>query len=144
MGSSRWLATVLDQEMLERVRGIVIAARTVPDDALPTRRGPDVAAEIGERYLLRYMLPQQVGQLRRGTSDPQFVTPTPLAPEATVPWLFLPRPEEARVFVMALDAARVPEIKGPRWVRCGPGIEYLLPGGFPPDAIVWPWEMQVE
>jgi len=89
------------------------------------------------------MLPAQLGRFRDGTSDPQYVTPTPYAPEETVSWLFLPRPESDRLFVMALDASKIPQIQGPRWVRCGKGIEYMLPAGFPRDAIVWNWEMQV-
>ena len=135
---------MLDQEILEVRAGLVIAPRTTPDDKLRATDGNTVAAELGGRYLLRYMLPRQVGQFRDGTALPQCATPTPYAPEETVSWLFLPAPDEDRMYVMVLDASRIDRILGPRWVRCGKGIEYLLPNGFPKGAIVaWGWEMQV-
>jgi len=66
MGCSR-LATVMDQEMIEVVRGIVIAARATPHEELPRKDGSAVAAELGGRYLLRYLLPHQVGLFANGS-----------------------------------------------------------------------------
>jgi len=52
-----------------------------------------------------------------------------------------------RVLVMLLDPSKIDEIKGPRWVRFGNGIEYLLPKGFLSEALVPPpprwWPLQV-
>ncbi len=129
--------------MLEGARGVPIAPRTIPDSRLPTRPGPDVAKELGGRYLLRYLLPHQVGDFRFGSDKRHYATPTPYAPEETVSWLYLPSPAQARCFVMLLDPSRILEIQGPRWVRLGKGIEYVLPKGFKREAIVGGWELEV-
>src|SRR5437867_2581044 len=102
MGSS-WLATFLDREMLALRRGVHIAAPSVRVENLPRKTGRRVAAEIGGRYLLRYLLPYQVGRYTRGNSDLHFVTPTPYAPEETVSYLALPAPTEPRPFVLVLN-----------------------------------------
>ena len=143
MGSCSRLATVLDQEMLETSRNRRIAARSVPDGKLLERSGEDVAAELGGRYLLRYMMAHQVGQYADGSEDRHFATPTPYAPDDVTSWLYLPRPTGKRPFVMLLNPAKIPRILGPRWVRLGNGIEYILPAGFPKEAIVGGWEMEV-
>ena len=121
-----------------------IAARVTPDDSLPLKSGRDVALELGGRYLLRYMLPHQVDQFREGSRARHFVTPTPYSPEDTVSWLYLPKPTGDRPFVLLLDPASIPSLQGPRWVRLGNGIEYILPQGFPREAIVAGWELKVE
>lgn len=143
MGSVSWLATVLDQEMLEVARNVAIAPRPTPDAQLPRKTGSQVSAELGGRYLLRYLLPQQVGTYRRGSTQRHWATPTPYAPEETVSWLALPSPTQARLFVLLLDPAKIDDIWGPRWVRFGKGIEYLLPRGFPDGALALPWELPV-
>ena len=148
MASAAWLATNLDQEMLEAGRNpaVVIAARPTPDGGLPRKNGGQVAAELGGRYLLRYLLPHQVGLYRHGSADPHCATPTPYAAADTVSWLKLPRARQDRPFVMFLDPAQISEIWGPRWVRFGKGIEYLLPRGFPQNAMVpvgSAWEVPV-
>jgi hypothetical protein len=129
--------------MLE-VRGVIIASRLTPDDELPRKDGKDVADELGGRYLLRYMLPHQTGQFTNGSTARHYVTPTPYAPEETVTWLYLPKPDGERTFVMLFDPAKIPFILGPRWVRLGNGIEYILSEGFPKDAVVGGWELTVE
>ena len=148
MGSSSWLATLLDQEMLEMVRRVPIAPRTTPDNALPMKTGIVVAAELGDRYLLRYLLPDQVSKVtewnRNGSSDPHWVTPTAYAPGETVSWSALPAPAQPRQYVMLLDPKKVArDILGPRWIRMGKGIEYLLPNGFDAAAVVFPWALYV-
>ena len=142
-GTAGWLATVLDEELLERVHGVVIAPRMTPDMHLPARTGHDVARELGGRYLLRYVLEEQLGVFADGSDAAHYVTPTPYAPGETVVYLSLPRPASPRRYVMMLDPLRIAEIRGPRWVRLGPGIEYILPRGFPRDALVWGWEQEV-
>jgi hypothetical protein len=143
MGTSSWLATLLDQEMLEVQQAAAIASRGTPDSQLQRRSGADVARELGNRYLLRYLLPHQLGQFQNGSSGKHCLTPTPYSPEETISWLALPQPTEPRTYVMLLDPARISVILGPRWVRLGKGIEYVLPDGFPQDAIVFRWEVPV-
>ena len=142
-GTAGWLATSLDQEMIEQVRKVTIAGRTILDHHLPIKSGTDVANELGGRYLLRYVLPRQVGLFVDGSDVPHHVTPTPYAPRETVSYLNLPRPREPRRHVMLLDPRRIPVIQGPRWVRLGKGIEYILPRGFPRNAVVWGWEQEI-
>ncbi len=137
-----WLATMLDQEMIEYGGGR-IEHRLVADAKLPPRSGADVARELGDRYLLRYMLRSQVGEFVGGSRAKHNVTPTPLAPDELASFLALPRPGELRTHVIALRPAAIPEIRGPRWVRLGKGIEYVLPHGFPKDALVVEWEIEV-
>ena len=137
------LATVLDQEMLEVVRYVRIASRVTPDAALLFKSGGDIALELGGRYLLRYMMPHQVGQYAMGSKDRHFVTPTAYSPEDAISWLYLPKPTGKRPFVMLLNPAKIPIVQGPRWVRLGNGIEYLLPQGFPREAVVVGWELEV-
>jgi hypothetical protein len=140
--SSAMLATLLDQEMLEVVRAIPIASRTTPMAALQ-KTGAQVANELGGRYLLRYLLREQVGSYAAGSNDRHWVTPTPYAPGDTIPWLALPAPTRPRTHVMLLDPSKIATICGPRWVRFGKGIEYHLPSGFPPTALALAWELQI-
>ena len=142
MSASR-LARILDQEMLERAGGS-IAAATTPESALPRRPGRDVLTELGGRYLIRYMLRRQLGQFAAGSTDRHFVTPTPLTRLDVRSFLALPAVSDPRPFAMLIDPGEVSVILGPRWVRGGSGIEYLLPEGFPPAALVLGWEIEVK
>lgn len=137
-----WIATILDENMLSR-KGVTILGRNTPETALPVKRGSDVAFELGGRYLLRYMLKPQVGEFCGGSSVSHWVTPTPLAPADLPAYLALPHPTGKRTHVMFLDPALIPEIHGPRWVEGGKGIEYLLPHGFPGEAVFVGWEIEV-
>jgi hypothetical protein len=143
LGTCSRIATILDQEMLEIVHNILIAPRPTPDASLPRKSGKQVSAELGGRYLLRYLLPWQVGLYLRGSGGCHYVTPTPYTPEETISWLFLPKLPFPRPYAMLLDPSQISEILGPRWVRLGGGIEYILPNGFTEDALVKPWEIQV-
>ena len=138
-----WLATVLDQEMLETIRKVSIADRSTPDAALPIKTGTDVATELGGRYLLRYVLKDQVGTFMDGSTRSHWVTPTPYTSRDATAFLALPAPNRLRRFVMVLNPAEIPRILGPRWVRLGQGIEYLLPNGFPTTALVSGWELEL-
>lgn len=130
--------------MLEVVRGVPIAPRGVPiNHATLRKNGQQVANELGKRYLLRYLLPDQVGLYANGSERGHWVTPTPYSPEETISWLALPRPTQPRSFVMLLDSSKIAMIYGPRWCRLGKGIEYLLPQGFSREAIVFPWPIEV-
>ena len=141
MSASR-LAKILDQEMIERA-GTTIAPATTLDAHLPRRAGSDVSRELGGRFLIRYMLHRQLGSFRGGSTAKHFVTPTPLSVASVGPYLALPSVSEPRPFALLIDAAAVTVVQGPRWVRGGDGIEYLLPDGFRPDALALPWEIQI-
>ena len=65
-----------------------------------------VADEIGGRYLLRYLLPHQVGQFSNGSAETHYVTPTPYAPEETVHYLALPEPDQPRSYAPVLALKR--------------------------------------
>ncbi|MDA2916627.1 hypothetical protein MYX64_07300 [Nitrospinae bacterium AH_259_B05_G02_I21] len=130
-------------EMLELLRGVLISPRGTLDGDILDKTGGEVYDELGGRYLLRYLLPRQVGMFNRGSSLRHYTTPTPYAPEDTITYLNLPTPREGREYVMALDPSKIPTIKGPRWVEGGIGIEYLLPNGFPDTSVVWSWEKKV-
>jgi hypothetical protein len=130
-----WLATLLDLEQIEAAT--VIAPRSQTVEGLPDRPGPEVAAELGGRFLVRYLVESQLDAFLGGSTDrAHWVTPTPIAPEAAVPWLALVAPRVPRMHVLLLDAARVDIVRGPAWIRLGQGIEYYLPTGFPQTAIV--------
>ena len=136
------LATRLDISMLEG-RGVWIFPGPTPDKDLPHKTGVEVSRELGGRYLLRYVLPDQVGRYTAGSTEPHWVTPTPYAPLELVPYLFLPNPNRIRTHVMLLNPVHIPTIAGPRYVNLGSGIEYLLRDGFPMQALVTPWEMEI-
>ena len=137
------LATALDWEMLEVSRGVHIASGATPDNELPLKQGREVSIELGGRYLLRYVLPDQVGLYTNGSNKRHFTTPTPYAPEEANHYLCLPSPKALRLFVILLNPYEISAVQGPRWVRLGRGIEYLLPNGFPRSAIVRGWELSV-
>lgn len=142
MSSSSWIATYLDEEMLAR-KGVLIADRLTPDDSLPRKPGTEVAEELGGRFLLRYMARDQVGRFGSGSNLKHYVTPTPYSPEETVACLSLPQPITPRTHIALLDPINIEHISGPRWVRLGKGIEYVLIDGFSADALVQPWELEV-
>jgi hypothetical protein len=142
LGTSSRLATQLDHEMLV-AHGVIIAASSVSNSALSKKTGAAVATELGDRYLLRYLLPHQVGAYAGGSTHSHWVTPTAFAPEETVSWLALPAPQNPRPYILLLKPDAIPSIWGPRWVRFGGGIEYYLPQGFPVAALAFPWELEV-
>ena len=142
MATSSHLATQLDHEMLS-AHSVVIAPSSTPDSGLARKTGRQVARELGGRYLLRYLLPHQVGRYAGGSTAPHWVTPTAYAPEETISWLALPAPRDPRPYVMSLKPEEIADISGPRWVRFGGGIEYHLPTGFPAGALAFPWELEV-
>jgi len=144
MGTSSRLATQLDYEMLLSRRSVVVVPSNTPDERVPLKSGGAVFEELGGRYLLRYLLREQVDQFLDGSEGRlHWATPTPYSPEETIRWLALPAVRRVRDHVLFLDPRRIPEIRGPRWVRLGGGIEYLLPGGFPKEALVADFPVKV-
>jgi hypothetical protein len=145
VGTARLLATNLDRHMLEE-RGTVILPGVTPDHAVPSKSGAEVFEELGGRCLLRYLLPGQgdtAEKLSQIQGRVQWVTPTPYSPEETIAMLALPAPEQLREYVLILDPRRIREIQGPRRILLGHGIEYILPNGFPQEALVLPWPTEV-
>jgi hypothetical protein len=139
MGTSSWLATLLDLEMLRSV----LQDAHLSVAALPSKTGREVAKELGGRYLIRYVLTSQVGRYRTGSTERHWVTPTPYGPEEIVSWLALPDPTSIRRFAMILDPNVIPQIQGPKRILGGQGIEYFLPRGFPASAVWLGWEQEV-
>ncbi len=73
----------------------------------------NLVAQLGNRYLLRYLLPHQLGSLITGTNRRQHVTPTAYAPEETVSWLALPFPTQPRPYVLLLNPIHLTDVYGP-------------------------------
>ena len=147
MGTSSRLATWLDLEML-RVNGASLQAPFTPDRLLP--HVPDLSNEIGGRAVIRYLRANQLRRFLQGTQDAQYVTPTPYSPEEAVKWLATPYANMDLSYALLLDSTKLNDVVGPRTVRLGGGIEYILTSGFGPDAILdvsadgpSKWEIQV-
>lgn len=133
--SSSWLSTVLDQEQIEATGSI--GPHTVDVKSMPDRTGAAVAAELGGRLLLRYLLDSQITEFLDGsTGRGHWVTPTAIAPSDVVDWLALFARNLPRRHALLLDPAKISIVRGPTWIRLGSGIEYYLPDGFPKDAIL--------
>jgi hypothetical protein len=143
LGECSQLATTLDEEMIQTFGSMILPPGTNLATE-PPRYVPDVCAELGGRWLLRYIRLDQVGVFLGGHAGQHFATPTPYSPEETINRLALPNPLEPRLYVLMLDPSKIIDIRGPRYVRMAAGIEYFLPSGFPKNAIVDPgWEIQV-
>ncbi len=129
------MATLLDQEQIEQTTAIVARPQDVRD--MPDRRGVDVAAELGGRLVVRYLVDSQVDEFTHGSNDRgHWVTTTAISPEDVIFWLALYAPRDRRRHALLLDPAKIEIIRGPAWIRLGPGLEYYLPNGFPEDAVV--------
>src|SRR5579862_8125589 len=115
MGTSSWLATLMDVELLAR-NGTTILPPLRPGVSYPERTGFEVAAELGGALLLRYITAEQLGRFDRGTEERSYATPTPYTPEEAVPWLLLPKAAVPRTHALLLDPARIARVIGPMWV----------------------------
>jgi hypothetical protein len=136
------LATKLDVEMLLKL-GVKVASSAVSDEDLPRKTGMEVARELGGRPLVRYLRRQDAGRYLYGDSNRHCTTPTAYASEDLIGFLNLPDPTTRRTHFLLLDAAKVGEILGPRYIAWGGGIEYVLPEGFPKEALINPWGMEI-
>ena len=135
------IATRLDEEMLALRPAHVYPSHT-PCNSMPARGGSVIAAELGGRYLLRYLTRKQYRQFTSGTTSLQFVTPTPYSPTEAISWLALPTAAR-RDFALFLDPKHLSDVRGPRRVLLGGGLEYILASGFPTAAIVVGWPVPV-
>ena len=137
VGSSSELATVLDVEMLCGV-GLAIANARTPVALLQERTGREIAERTGWRHLLRYLRSHQVGSFDGGSAIVHFATPTAYAPAEVVRFLNLPDSTNHPSHVLLLNTELIPLVRGPRQARLGLGVEFVLPNGFPREAIVEP------
>ena len=132
----------LDEEMLGR-HGVALAPPFTADHALPVC--VDLAGQLGGRYLIKYVrdgdhLLFRVPHVTPVFGGQHWVTPTVLCPEEIARVLHLPSNLPDPEYALVLDPAKL-DARGPRRSRFGTGIEYLLPNGFPSDAILppgWP------
>src|SRR5262245_37225291 len=147
-GTSSWLATFLDADMLVRNSAVILDPLNAGSNP-PVRSGTDVSRELGGRLLLRYVAPYQLGQFRHGSRAECYATPTAYTPDEVVKYVLLPGAGIPREHVLLLDPSRIRWIQGPMWVALARGVQYTLPDGFPEEAIVVPgapttrWELPV-
>jgi hypothetical protein len=141
MAACSVIATRLDEEMLALRSAHVYPSHTALT-SMPGRGGAAIAAELGGRYLLRYLIRKQYRHFATGTTNLQFATPTPYSPGEVISWLALPTMVR-REFVLFLDPKHLSDVRGPRRVLLGGGLEYLLASGFPSAAIVLGWPVPV-
>lgn len=120
-----------------------IAEASVDWAHLPERKGVHVYWELGGRPLFRFLRYSQLGLFAEGSVDETFVTPTLYSRGDVVSALALPRPSDLPSHVLLIDPSRVSIIKGPRRVNWGSGLEYILPRGFPREALRLPWELEI-
>ena len=119
-------------------RGVAIAPASASLTALPRKTGKQVSRELGGRLLLRYVLATQVRSFTSGSTVRHWVTPTAYTPSEAVTYLALPDPDLNRPYVLVLDPMRIQLIWGPHEIEGSSAIEYVLPEGFPAEAIVGP------
>lgn len=138
------LAMTLDEEMLIR-NGVTIVPPTTPDSKLP--HCIDLADQLSGRSLIKYVRTDdrhRYSVLSSITHFPgvHYLTPTPLCREAVTGALNLP-PFATPRYALVLDPTKL-TAHGPRRIRGGSAIEYVLLNGFPADAIVPPgWPVEV-
>ncbi len=144
------LATLLDLEMLQLRASAVIYSEKTPDAAMPLRPGTEVAAELGGRCVLRYLLHKDVLRSSGATTPVlgsrlmrAYVTPTPYSPSEVIHALALPFSSEWRSHVILLRPEFIPWMQGPRRVENGSGLEYILPNGYPASALAFKFERTV-
>jgi hypothetical protein len=141
---SAHIATMLDQERIESFRRLPIGGRTARVEDMPERPGTEVASEIGDRYLLRYLMKGQLSDFAchgpnsgSAFTRPHWLTPTPIPKADVTSWLALFAPSDERDYVLVIDPARLTSVQGPAWIRLGSGIEYYT-SSVPLNAIINP------
>lgn len=136
------LSTHLDIEMLRKV-GVNVSSSSVPDSGLPAKSGMEVERELSGRPLIRYLRKEDVKKFVFGDANRQCVTPTPYSVADLVSFLNLPDPTTKRTHYLLLEASKIQEVLGPRRIAWGGGIEYILPKGFPIEALLNRWAMEI-
>jgi hypothetical protein len=142
MGSSATIASLIDLEMLASRSARVYSFLTEIEDMEP-RTGSEVFTELGGRYLLHYTSYSDRGFYLRGLLPRTFATPTAAPAHDLDALLALPGPR-ARTHVLFIDPRQGVDVRGPRLVRLGRGIEYVLMTPAPFAALVPPrWPVPV-
>ena len=138
-GNARSFEMPQDWHMIEIEHGVRIHLPPRHDSDPPAaRHGSDVMGELGGRFLLNYVAGWQVGRYDRGRPERCWVTPTLYAPEDVTSYILPPVANETREYAYLLDPSKVALIEGPMWVAVGGGIQYVLPVGYPEEAIYVP------
>jgi hypothetical protein len=140
------LAITLDEEMLIR-NGVDVLPPNTHNDDLPV--AVDVSEQIGGRFLMKYLRSgdhKRFSVISKKTyfDGPHWLTPTPLCTANLVGALALPTDLETPSYALILDPKKIVAY-GPRRVRGGRAVEYLVKDGFALDAIVeprWPREIK--
>jgi hypothetical protein len=146
MSHATQLAITLDEEMLNR-NGVNVSPPNTVDDDLPL--AVNIRAQIGGRFLMKYLRSGDRARFSVISQTKYFgglhwVTPTPLCTANVVEVLCLPTSLPAPSYALILDPDKV-EAYGPRRIRGGRAVEYLLKKGFPLDAIVQPqWPREIK
>ncbi len=115
-------------------RGATIADPFTADQDLPPAH--NLVQQLGGRYLLCCIREAQLGDLLKGPNDRRWASPTPYSPDEVFTHLAPLFQAERRDFFIMLAPSRLTNVSGPRWVKDGFGIEYILNDGFTPEAIV--------
>ncbi len=139
------LALTLDEEMLAQ-RGVVVAEPWVADTDLPLCT--NLVGQLGGRYLLKYVRKEDRSRYSPPfsgiTTYPgvHYLTPTAICREELIGTLNLP-PLPPPKFALILNPAYL-QAHGPRRVRSGQAIEYVLKNGFLSNAVVSPgWPVEI-
>jgi hypothetical protein len=139
MGTSGRIATMLDFMCFDRNR--VQIRHYLTSTRRPTpRRGATVAREMRGRFLARYITAAQAVSMTGPTpmNSEVYATPTAYSPEEAPVWLITPGSVGTRPYVVLLDPAVLVWIIGAMLVGPAAGIQYVLPQGYPAEAIVVP------
>ncbi len=121
----------LDFDWLEVAWSVPVVSAGTPDIDLPTLSGAELAHILNGRFLIRYLLERQLGTFLSGSAEHCYVTPTPYSSEECIGYLSLPEPLMRREHALLIRPDKLVEVIGPRRVRLGGGIEFILPGGLP-------------
>ncbi|WP_405933715.1 hypothetical protein [Streptomyces sp. NBC_00827] len=138
MGTCGFLATHIDLFML--------GARVFPEwERLDAHAKADASCLNG-RLLVHYLVPGAQHDFREGFAGGEgglWATPTPYSSDDAARYLRFPCPQVARTHAILIDPTKVPELRGPRRVQRGDGLEFLLPQGVPANAILDQTEVEV-
>jgi hypothetical protein len=143
MSSCARMATSLDHWMLKG-HGVEAVASATRDADLPEKSGDQVFEETGRRYLIRYVPKDGISLESMLEPSPRWVTPTPYSAEDAVRYLALPFGERQREYYWLINPRYLRNVKGPRSIDGGFGIEYLIPEGVPEGALVKRFALPVD
>jgi len=133
------LAITLDEEMLMR-NGVDVFRPDTDIDDLP--EASDLSEQIGGRFLMKYLRSgdhKRYSVISKKTyfDGLHYLTPTPLCTANVVEALALPTDLDTPSYALILDPKKIVAY-GPRRVRGGRAVEYIVKDGFALDAIVEP------